>query len=171
LTPPKPTAKAVSNRQIPLPSIYHEGGIPPFCSGVYDLYKMSGASLVFVVDDDPSARRGLTRLLRAAGYDVLDFASANEFLDALDPGASGCLILDARMPGLSSEELWAELEARGTHLPIIFVTADDDPATRLRARKMGAVAFFRKPVDGTALLDAVAWTLRPDSAGDNQREE
>ena len=129
---------------------------------------MSEASLVFVVDDDPSARRGLTRLLRAAGHDVRDFASANEFLDTLDPGASGCLILDARMPGLSSGELWAELEARGSHLSIIFVTADDDPATRLRAQKMGAVAFFRKPVDGTALLDAVAWALRSKDADGSQ---
>jgi FixJ family two-component response regulator len=129
---------------------------------------MSGASLVFVVDDDASARRGLTRLLRAAGYDVRDFASANGFLDALDPGTSGCLILDARMPGLSSEELCAELEARGSHLSVIFITADDDPATRLTARKMGAGAFFRKPVDGTALLDAVAWELRSKDADGSQ---
>ncbi len=171
MTPPNRAPKAIRTRQILLPSIYHEGGIPPLCLGVYDPSRMSGADCVFVVDDDPSARRGLTRLLRTAGYDVRSFPSANDFLDALDPEAFGCLILDARMPGLSTEELWAELEARGTHLSIIFVTADDDPATRLRAQKMGAVAFFRKPVDGTALLDAVAWALRPDSAGDDQREE
>jgi len=132
---------------------------------------MSEASCVFVVDDDPSARRGLARLLRAAGHDVRGFDSANAFLDALDPGASGCLILDARMPGLSSEELWAELQTRGTHLPIIFVTADDDPTTRLRAQKMKAVAFFRKPVDGAALLDAVEWALRSKDADNNQRQE
>jgi FixJ family two-component response regulator len=126
---------------------------------------MSGTGLVFVVDDDSSARRGLTRLLSAAGYDVHGYASADEFIGDLDPGASGCLILDARMPGLSSEALCTELEARGACLPIIFVTADDDPATRLRAQKMGAAAFFRKPVDGTALLDAVAWALGPDPPG------
>jgi FixJ family two-component response regulator len=133
---------------------------------------MTGGSgnLIYVVDDDPSARRGLTRLLRVAGHDVSDFASANEFLDAFEPRARACLILDARMPGLSSEALWAELEARGACLSIIFVTADDDTRTRLTAQRMGAVAFFRKPVDGTALLDAVAWALRPDNPGNNQIE-
>jgi FixJ family two-component response regulator len=131
---------------------------------------MSGTGLVFVVDDDSSARRGLTRLLSAAGYDVHGYASADEFLDDLDPGASGCLILDARMPGLSSEALCTELETRGACLPIIFVTADDDPVTRRRAQKLGAVAFFRKPVDGTALLDAIAWASGPDPPGNNQIE-
>ncbi len=121
---------------------------------------MTNATCVFVVDDDPSARGGLARLLRTAGHDVRDFASANEFLDALDPKMSGCLVLDARMPGLSGEELQAELKARGVDLPIIVVTADDDPETRQRALGMGAAGFFRKPVDGTALLDAIRWALR-----------
>ncbi|MCK4773726.1 MAG: response regulator [Candidatus Krumholzibacteria bacterium] len=119
---------------------------------------------IFVVDDDPSARKGLTRLLRAAGHDVRDFASANEFLDTLAPETSGCLVLDARMPGLSGEELHAELHARGIHLPIIVVTADDDPATRQSAQKLKAVSFFRKPVDGTALLDTIEWALRRDNS-------
>jgi FixJ family two-component response regulator len=116
---------------------------------------------VFVVDDDPSARRGLARLLRTAGHDVRDYASGDEFLVALDAETCGCLVLDARMPGLSGEELHGEIKARGLHLPIIVVTADDDPETRNKAQKMGATGFFRKPVDGTALLDAIAWALRP----------
>jgi FixJ family two-component response regulator len=115
---------------------------------------------VFVVDDDLSARRGLARLLRAAGYDTLDFASADEFLDAFDPETSGCLVLDARMPGMSGEELQAELVARGARLAIIMITGDDDPETRRRALTMRAAGFFRKPVDGTALLDAIAWAMR-----------
>jgi len=123
---------------------------------------MKGSIRIYVVDDDPSARKGLTRLLRTAGHDVRDFASATEFLDALDPEISGCLVLDARMPGLSGEELHAELQARDVHLPIIVVTADDDPATRQSAQKMKAVSFFRKPVDGTALLDTIEWILRRD---------
>jgi len=116
---------------------------------------------VFVVDDDLSARRGLARLLRTAGHDVRDYASGDEFLVALDAETCGCLVLDARMPGLSGEELHGEIKARGLHLPIIVVTADDDPETRKRAEEMGATGFFRKPVDGTALLDAIAWALRP----------
>ncbi len=122
---------------------------------------MSNAQCVFLVDDDRSARSGLARLLRAAGHSVREFASANELLDALEPDLSECvLVLDARMPGLSGEELQAELEARDVDLPVLVVTADDEPATRLQAEKMKAVGFFRKPVDGTALLDAIDWALR-----------
>jgi two-component system response regulator TtrR len=121
---------------------------------------MAIAQRVFVVDDDLSARRGLARLLRAAGHDTLDFASADEFLDAFDPETSGCLVLDARMPGMSGEELQAELVARDAHLSIIMITGDDDPETRRKALAMRAAGFFRKPVDGTALLDAIAWAMR-----------
>ena len=129
---------------------------------------MNAANQVFVVDDDRSARRGIARLLRAAGYNVHDFASAYDFLDAFNPGTSGCLVLDARMPGLTGEELQAELELLKVDLPIIVVTADDDPATRLRAQKMNAAGFFRKPVDGHALLDAIDWALRPGRMGDDE---
>ena len=121
---------------------------------------MANTPRVFLVDDDLSARRGLARLLRAAGYDTLDFVSAGEFLDAFDPEASGCLVLDARMPGMSGEELQAELVARGARLPIIMITGDDDSETRRQALAMRAAGFFRKPVDGTALLDAIAWAMR-----------
>ena len=129
---------------------------------------MSQGTWVFVVDDDPSARNGLTRLLRTAGYEVKVFASAEEFLSALDPEwardaeSPACLVLDSRMPGLSGAELIAELGTRGVHLHIIVVTAEDDPHTRKMAQKMKAAAFFRKPVDGTALLDAIDWALRSE---------
>ena len=68
--------------------------------------------IVFVVDDDASARRGISRLLRTAGHDVYDFRTADEFLAAVDPDATGCIVLDARMPGLSPGGLHAELQAR-----------------------------------------------------------
>ena len=116
--------------------------------------------LVFVVDDDNSARSGMTRLLRTAGHDVRAFDSAEEFLDAFDPETFGCLVLDARMPGMSGGELLALLKARGVQLPIIVVSADDDPETRRAAHRMNAAAFFRKPVDGSALLDAIDWAVR-----------
>ncbi len=128
---------------------------------------MINANRTFVVDDDSSARNGLARLLRTAGHDVRDFASSDKFLDALDSEVSGCVVLDARMPGLSSEELQAELKARGAHLSIIVVTGDDDPETRRKAEEMKAAGFFRKPVDGMALLDAIDWALRPGSTGSN----
>ena len=122
---------------------------------------------MFVVDDDPSARKGLARLLLTAGHNVQDFECANDFLDALNPDVSGCLILDARRPGLSGEELQAEIKNRGIYLPIIVVTGDDDPETRKKAAIMKAVGFFRKPVDGTALLDAVNWALRSLKTNNN----
>ena len=124
---------------------------------------------VFVVDDDPAARNGLSRLLQAAGHDVHTFASANEFLDALGSEASGCVVLDARMPGLSGEKLRAEFTERCKGLSIIVVTADDDPATRREANEMKAIGFFRKPVDGTALIDAIDWALRPSINGSNHK--
>lgn len=121
------------------------------------------ASRVFLVDGDLSARRGLARLLRTAGHDVREFGSASELLDSLQSGTSGCLVLDAGTPGLSGGELPAELAARQTDLPVIVISADDEQEIRRRAYALNAVGFFRKPVDGTALLDAIAWALR--SAG------
>ena len=128
---------------------------------------MNDVGRVFLLDDDPAARKGLARLLRAAGHDVRDFSSAGAFLDAVEPEASGCMVLDARMPGLTAEDLRAELDARDLCMPIIVVSADDSRETRRKAEAIQAVGFFRKPVDGTALLDAVAWALRSHSAGGN----
>jgi FixJ family two-component response regulator len=125
--------------------------------------------LVFVIDDDASARNGLARLLRAAGYAVHAFDSANKFLETLDKHASGCVLLDLRMPEMSGEELALELKNRNVNIPIIVVTADDDANTRRIAQEMNAQGFFRKPVDGTALLDAINWILRPGSKGKNHK--
>ena len=116
--------------------------------------------LVFVVDGDPSARSGLARLLRTAGHDVRACASTEKFLEGLHAETTGCLVLDARTPGMSGKELQAELTARGSGLPIIVVSADDDSKTRQAARRLNAAAFFRKPVDGSALLDAIDWAVR-----------
>jgi two-component system response regulator FixJ len=124
---------------------------------------------VFVIDDDSSARNGLSRLLRAAGYPVRAFDSANKFLESLDEFTSGCILLDIRMPGMSGEELAVELKNRNLNFPIVVVTADDSADTRRIAQEMNAQGFFRKPVDGTALLDAINWILRPDSKGKNHK--
>ncbi len=114
---------------------------------------------IYLVDDDVSVRRGLKRLLLAAGYEVNAYALPDELLNSPISDKDACLILDARMPGLSGDALQAELAANGLKLPVIFVTADDDEQTRMKARALKAVGFFRKPVDGSALLDAVAWAL------------
>jgi len=132
---------------------------------------MSEDRIVFVIDEDHSARIGLTSLLRTAGYNICEFTSVNEFFDVLNPDVSGCIILDATMPCLSGEELFEELKARGVHLPIIVVSCDDDTKTRCNAAKMNAVGFFRKPIDGSALIDVVNWTLSSSSANSNDTEQ
>jgi len=120
---------------------------------------------VFIVDDDASARIGLGRLIRVAGYDVKLYADASAFLEAVCETPNACIVMDMRMPGLTGNSLQAELASKGISTPVIVVTADEDPATRHRARQAGAVAFFRKPVDGPALLDAIAWAVG-DRGGD-----
>lgn len=120
---------------------------------------MSQSEKVYLVDDDASVRKGLGRLLRAAGYDVQVLASAEAFLSLLPIESGGCAILDARMPGLSGTSLQDAMREQGTDIPVIFVTAEDDEKTRERARFHGAAAFFHKPVDGQALIDAIEWAL------------
>jgi FixJ family two-component response regulator len=114
---------------------------------------------VFVVDDDPSVRRGLERLLRAAGYRVEAYASAEQFLEAGHVDGPGCLVLDIRMPGQGGLDLQQILADRGSLLPIIFITGHGDVPTVVRAMKGGAVDFLLKPFDDEDLLAAVHQAL------------
>ena len=124
----------------------------------------------YVVDDDASARGGLTRLLIAAGYNVKAYASVGEFVKTFGPDIFGFIILDTRMPGMTGEELLTILEEHGINIPIIVVSGDDDANTRKKAKEMKAVGFFRKPVDGTALLDAIEWALKSGRTGKNHNK-
>jgi FixJ family two-component response regulator len=110
---------------------------------------------VYVVDDDPSVRRALERLLRSADYDAKAFASAPEFLDFTCPDMPGCLILDIKMPGLSGLELQDRLSEKGNSLPIIFITGHGTVPASVRAFKAGAIDFLQKPFKEKELLDAV----------------
>ncbi len=109
---------------------------------------------VFVVDDDASVRVALGRLMRSAGLAVETFASAESFLETW-PSDAGCLILDVQMPGLSGLELQSELAALGSTIPIIFITAHDDPVARSRALNGGAADFLEKPFDDEELIAAI----------------
>jgi FixJ family two-component response regulator len=111
--------------------------------------------IVFVVDDDASVLKGLRRLLAAAGLEVAGFESPQQFLERFDPGAPGCLVLDLAMPGLNGMELQQELAARGSTLPIVFLTGHGDVPTSVQAMKRGAADFLTKPVDETDLLAAI----------------
>ena len=115
---------------------------------------------IYLVDDDESARRGLKRLLLAAGYEVIACASSDELLSNPINDKNACAILDAQMPGLSGDALQAEFKANGINLPVIFVTADNSEQTWEKALALKATSFFSKPVDASALLDAVAWALK-----------
>jgi FixJ family two-component response regulator len=115
---------------------------------------------VFVVDDDASVRKALTRLIRSAGHDVRDFASAREFLDSewYNYGPA-CLVLDVRMPGPSGIDLQHKLQTDNVVLPIVFITGHGEIPMGVRAIKEGAVDFLLKPVKAADLLKAVREAL------------
>lgn len=111
----------------------------------------------YIIDDDAAVRVALERLLIAAGIRVRAFASADAFLAAGQPMEGACIILDVMMHGLSGLDLCRALKERGVRAGFIFVTAHDTPLARQQARDAGAIAYFRKPVDGRALIDAIEW--------------
>jgi FixJ family two-component response regulator len=115
--------------------------------------------MIYIVEDDDSVRKGLSRLMRSAGLPAQDFASAEQFLAAVDADQGGCILLDITMPRLSGLQLQAELTKRHIDVPVIAVSARDDADTRNMARQLGAWYFFRKPVDDQALIDAIQWVL------------
>ncbi len=110
---------------------------------------------VFIVDDDSSVRKGLTRLIRAAGFNVESFASARTFLDSGYLERPGCILLDVQMPEMTGPELQEELGKTQNCLPIIFLSAHGDVPITAQAMKNGAVDFLTKPVDGTVLIKAI----------------
>jgi two-component system response regulator FixJ len=117
---------------------------------------MTSATLgIYVIDDDESARIGLGRLLRSAGFQVEIFGSAQDFLDHGPVENEGLIILDVRMPAINGLELQKRLAAKGSKPPIIFITGFEDPLARDEALKSGAIAFLQKPVDEQTLLGAI----------------
>ncbi len=118
--------------------------------------------MVFVVDDDPSVRTSLTRLLEGSGYVVEVFASARAFL-ARDPHPGPCcLVLDVRMPGLTGLELQEALAAAGRRMSIVFVTGHVDVPMTVKAMKGGAVDLLTKPFDAKDLVKAIQRALAKD---------
>ena len=123
----------------------------------------SPTPLLHVVDDDDSLRTAVTRLLRAAGYQVRGHSSAGEFLLAQPEDTPGCVVLDVCMPGPSGIDLQTALQGRDDSLPIIFLTGQGDIPTSVRAMKSGAVDFLTKPVERKALMTAVQNALERDA--------
>jgi RNA polymerase sigma factor (sigma-70 family) len=132
---------------------------------------MTRASVVFVVDDDPSARSSLKFLLSSVGLQVEGFESAETFLQRKPPDAPSCLVLDVRLRGLSGLDFQRELAARNIRIPIVFVTGHGDIPMSVRAMKAGAIEFLTKPYRDQDLLDAVRVALERDRARREQEKD
>src|SRR5271166_3534006 len=119
-------------------------------------------ALVYVVDDDPSAREGVAGLVRSAGLRAKTFASGEEFLAAPRPKMPGCLVLDVNLPGVSGLELQRELAKSDVQVPIIFLTGHGDIPMTVRAVRAGAANFLTKPVDDKELLNTIRQCIASD---------
>jgi FixJ family two-component response regulator len=110
---------------------------------------------VAIVDDDPSLCRSLGRLLRLAGYEPCAFHSAEDFLGDEGRDRFACVLADIQLGGMSGLEMHRALCQRGEAVPVIFITAHDEPAARTEAVRGGCAAFFSKTEDGTRILEAI----------------
>src|SRR3984893_13397830 len=120
---------------------------------------MTGTPVIHVVDDDPSFRVAISRLLKSSVYEVADYESAGCFLRAIEDARPGCIVLDVQMPTLGGLQLQDELAKLSHSWPIIFMTGHGDIPTSVRAIKAGAEDFLSKPVSKETLLKAIERAL------------
>ena len=132
---------------------------------------MTDGPVVYVIDDDTSFRKAVSRLLRAAGLEVETLASAWEFLERAVVDRPSCLVLDVRMPGPSGMDLQAALQEARRDIPIVFMTGHGDVSTSVRAMKGGAVDFLEKPFRGPELLACVQRGLARSQQSRRERAE
>lgn len=134
---------------------------------------LRAAATLFVVDDDASVRRSLTRLLRSAGWNVEEFATANIFLERAPSAGPGCVLLDIQMPGMNGIELQERMSEAGLFLPVVFLTGKGDIPMSVHAMKQGAVDFLVKPVEEKVLFQAIdqAIKLQADEAADRRQRD
>jgi RNA polymerase sigma factor (sigma-70 family) len=118
--------------------------------------------IVYVVDDDPSVRRSLARLIRSEGFRVETFARAQDFLDQKEGTDPSCLVLDVNLPGRSGLDLQRELSSRGYSMPIVFITGYGTIPMSVQAMKGGAVEFLEKPINDQVLLKAIHQAVEKD---------
>ena len=132
------------------------------------LFRLSNPPLIAIVDDDDAVREALFDLLQVEGLAARTFEGGAVFL--ADEAADGfdCVITDVRMPEIDGLELQRRLRARGSSMPVIFITSSMDEATRARARRGGAAAWFTKPVADEELLDALRAALGARDAAEER---
>jgi FixJ family two-component response regulator len=128
-------------------------------------------AIVFIVDDDASVRDALKSLIRSVGLRVAAYGSAQEFLQAQQPDAPSCLVLDVRLPGMSGLELHRQLADNNVYIPVIIITAHGDIPMSVRAMKAGAIEFLTKPFRDQDLLDAIQTALDRDRTRRQQETE
>jgi FixJ family two-component response regulator len=128
-------------------------------------------ALVAIVDDDPSVRRGLQRLIRSAGWKVETFASAQEFLARPSAISPSCLVLDLQLPGLSGLDLQQRMADLGLDIPVVFLTGQGNIPASVKAMKAGAIEFLTKPVDEQNLLKAIEEAIERDRRTRQQQTE
>lgn len=116
--------------------------------------------IIAIVDDDAPLREALGSVMKAAGFSIGTFASAEEFLDSAERENTACLILDVRLPGISGIELQKRLADANSEIPIIFVTAHGDASLRDSLLRAGAAGFLSKPVRSDALLKQIHAALK-----------
>jgi len=128
-------------------------------------------AVIAIVDDDFSAREGLSSLIRSTGFEVETFASAQEFLARHGAEAPSCLVLDLQLPGLSGLDLQKRMAAAGLEIPIVFLTGHGNIPASVQAMKAGAVEFLTKPFDEQALLRAIQEAVERDRRARRQQAE
>jgi FixJ family two-component response regulator len=109
--------------------------------------------MIYLIDDDRSVRRAFELFLKSAGMAFLSFETAMDFLAVFKPGIGDSLVLDLNLPGMNGTDLLKKLELDGIHMPVVVVTAFDEPYSRECCRQYGVKAYLKKPVDGEALID------------------
>ena len=129
---------------------------------------MKDSPVIHVVDDDPSFRTAMERLLRAAGYQAITYESVSSFLATFEGDAPGCILVDLRMPEQNGLDLQKSLLKSQNPIPIIFLTAYGDIPTTVRAMREGAIDFLTKPVKKEILFEAVQRALASDAAAREQ---
>jgi len=125
--------------------------------------------MIYIIDDDQNVRDGFMILLKSAGYKCSCFESAEDFLKDFHLETNDLLVLDIHLPGMTGNSLLEHLVKKGLYLPVIIVTAYDDPVIRSAAKKYGARAYLRKPVDSQALLDVIKYNVGEQIPANNKK--
>jgi two-component system response regulator FixJ len=145
--------RAISHQNKPVPKRRRSPPLKP------NALAGRSATTVLVVDDDPSVRSSLARLIQAAGFRVLTFDRPSALLASAIPTDNACMVVDINLPEMNGGELCSALTASGRGLPAVLITGRNDFATQRLIEEAHAVAALFKPIDEQVLFDAIAQAL------------